>query len=108
MRMERPSGRMRRAFTVSASWMSRIARMWAWRAGSGTGKAIPDEDEHREEPGMSIAGEGAHPDGDDAGGQRADHGDELEGAPDAGEDESVRRASSTRDESDASDRSRYR
>ena len=39
---------------------------------------------------MSIAGEQAHSDGDDAGRQRAEHGDELEGASNTREDESVR------------------
>src|SRR2546426_7264485 len=31
---------MRRAFTVSASWISRISRIWVWRWGSSTGNAI--------------------------------------------------------------------
>jgi hypothetical protein len=39
---------------------------------------------------MSIASEQAHPDGDDAGCQRADNGNELQRASDAGENESVR------------------
>jgi hypothetical protein len=54
--------------------------------------APPDEDERREKPRMRIAAEEAHPDGEDSGAQRADHGNELEGASDGSEDQGVRHA----------------
>ena len=37
MRAKLPSERMRRAFTVSASWMSSSPPIWAWRLGSSVG-----------------------------------------------------------------------